>query len=56
MSLRRKSWRPYIGHPDLNRAQALLPQSLPMFSGPPADFASSHTPMFHVTAGNGTAD
>ena len=43
---------PYVGHPDLNRSEALFTQTLPMFAYPIP--RTHHETMLHVTlrAGN----
>ena len=41
---------PYVGHPDLNRPEALGAQTLAMFADPLS--CASHTAMLHVTKAN----
>jgi hypothetical protein len=41
---------PYVGHPDLNRPEALGAQTLAMFTDPLS--CASHTAMLHVTNAN----
>jgi hypothetical protein len=50
VGFRDEFWGPYVGHPDLNRSEALGAQTLAMFTDPLS--CASHTAMLHVTKAN----